>query len=142
MDEIQKVLVKAGRKDLAQNYYNKVAGSSTKEFKNEKEFKTTIKSFLNSVKSNLVYIDEHGQGRSDFDDDDKAQYWGFSFEIKFNLKDKYIDETNYKSGNAYIYPSKSLKTDCEKAVKKFFDADKVIWNNMGIIGSISGIVRK
>ena len=26
MDEIQKVLVKAGRKDLAEKYYNKVAG--------------------------------------------------------------------------------------------------------------------
>ena len=28
MDEIQKILVKAGRKDLAQKYYEKVAGGT------------------------------------------------------------------------------------------------------------------
>lgn len=31
MDEIQKVLVKAGRKDLAQKYYEKVAGKVAAE---------------------------------------------------------------------------------------------------------------
>ena len=46
MDEIQKVLIKAGRKDLAQKYYKKFAKKKDEELMFEKEsdpFEKTIK---------------------------------------------------------------------------------------------------
>jgi len=53
MDEIQKTLVKAGRKDLAIKYYKKISA-----FADEKKLATEIKKNLEAVAKNLKQINK------------------------------------------------------------------------------------
>ena len=50
MDKIQKVLVKAGRKDLAQKYYEKVA-TGVEDVTTFKEFHNVLAKLINAVNS-------------------------------------------------------------------------------------------
>ena len=56
MDEIQKVLIKVGRKDLAQKYYEKIAKEvSLSELKNAIEFSPKFKAQNFFIKDNKVF---------------------------------------------------------------------------------------
>lgn len=50
MDETQKVLIEAGYKDLAQEYYLKIA----KPIETESDFKSAVSNFIKTIKSPLV----------------------------------------------------------------------------------------
>ena len=136
MDEIQKILVKAGRRDLAQKYYKKI---SQRKFKDKTEFESEVKDFVKNVQSKSKIV-KLKLDRVEFKEFKKQSiFYTFTFDIIFDINDPYIDKKTYLSGDAYIYLSDRFYTDIENIAKRMFNTD-IEWNNTKKTGTISGFV--
>lgn len=105
MDEIQKVLVKVGRKDLAQKYYLKIAAKS----RNHPYF-AAVKKIYNKLKGDINKIDfvDHAFGVSE----------GGVFEGQYLLKNK-KDVIAYLSFKANNFDSDEDKQKVVKIIESF-----------------------
>jgi hypothetical protein len=104
MDEIQKVLVKVGRKDLAQKYYKKISVEKTKEL--DIEMKNLVKDHLAKgipIRQNMFKI-----GTDTFSNFiNTAREMLKNNEIEVDAEDKYILE-KMATGQKGIYEGKTV----------------------------------
>jgi len=115
MDTIQKVLVKAKRKDLAQKYFKMISFNE-----NEQKFENQTEEFSRKMTSSIVstiirrrkYVNEND--------------WIVVYEVKFDglaAVDVWIDFKPYTSGQAEIYLSNTYLEHFKLAANKIFGKD-------------------
>jgi len=125
MDEIQKVLIKAGRRDLAQKYYLKVAV----EFANQKALQEYLKKHPDADKSKHKVVEKQYSGESKnklkFINDAEAK------KAIDHIKDKLKglvdrDEKDSKELNFVNYDARRKGLDLihSKGLHKFLETEK------------------
>lgn len=138
MDAIQKTLIKAGRKDLANTYFNKVTAKSGKVFSSKKEFTFSVKAFVDKINKNKSMV-KIRVNNSKYEKVNEMMYWSFYFDVYIDPeKDEFLDSSKYIKGEAYIYPSKKFYRIIKSECKRLFEKEPT-WNNTKTSGSLFGI---
>lgn len=100
------------------------------KFSTIREFEDSCRDFIDYLRSDLVMLRIQEMNTEKY----KGVLVGkFSFQVFFNLKDKYIESKNYDEGSAYIYLSKKFYDDADKYGEQIF-GKKPGWNNTFTIG--------
>jgi len=113
---------------------------SKQKFVDKTDFETKASSFVSSIKSDLVKLNLISTSFSEDKTKQPYQHWEIKFEIVFVLNDVYIDSDVYRSGSAYIFPSKKLYEDILKTSEEKLGAIPE-WNEARTLGTITGNAR-
>jgi len=113
---------------------------SKQKFNDKIDFEEQVAKFVSSIKSNLVRLDLESSSFKEDQTKQPYQHWQFSFRIKFDLEDQYIDSKVYDQGSVYIFPSKKLYEDINKKSLKMFNA-LPSWDSERLKATITGKAR-
>jgi len=86
--------------------------------------------------SDIVYLEVV---EKTFDEPD--EYWRVTFQVKFNIKDFYVDSEIYERGHAVIYLSDNFYAAVDEIGEKLFGKYPE-WNNTRTIFTFSGRLKK